>query len=235
MHGCKNLIFSSSATVYPNTAVPPFVETDAGPGNVRYGTIRTGNNPYGTSKIMCEQILHDVAAADPSWHILCLRYFNPVGNHASGKIGDTIKGSLYNNLFPAICGALRSEKPLQIFGADYNTADGTAVRDYIHVCDLAEAHVRGASYLQVRPGISLLGRIQCMNVGCGHGHSVLEIVREFQNQGVPLKYEMCPRRIGDAENVYADIGLMKRELEWVPSRSLKSMVNDTLHFFNAHN
>jgi UDP-glucose 4-epimerase len=224
---CKTFIFSSSATVYPSSVRPPFRENDAGPGNMRYNTMIAGNNPYGTSKIMCEQILHDIAAADPSWQILCLRYFNPVGNHSSGNIGDTVKGSQYNNLFPAILGAVQAGQPVQVFGGDYNTCDGTAVRDYIHVSDLAEAHVRGLNHMKTQNGIV------CMNIGCGQGHSVLEIIKEFQQQGLPLKYNIASRRVGDADIVFADTQFMERALGWKPTRSLQTMVQDTLAFFNS--
>ncbi len=228
--GCKNLIFSSSCTVYSDVCELPYREDGmAGAGNVRYNTIISGNHPYGTSKIMGEQILHDLCAADPTWNVVILRYFNPVGSHASGLIGDPFDTTRkHMNLFPAILRAKATGVPIKIFGDTYPTPDGTAVRDYIHVCDVAAAHVDASEWSSEKGG-----GISCFNIGLGKGVSVKEIVQEFEAQGFSVATEIVERRKGDAAMAYANTEAASRQLGWAPRFSLQDMVRDTILYFTS--
>jgi UDP-glucose 4-epimerase len=224
---CPNFIFSSSATVYPHTAVQPLTEDVRAEASKRsYETIVTGQSPYGTSKLMCEQILHDIATADPFWNFTVLRYFNPVGNHHSRLIGDdfvTTKKSM--NLFTAILNNKVHNKTVKIFGDTYKTRDGTCVRDYIHVIDIANAHIKAAEYSNGKTGLEVF------NLGTGQGYSVLEIVNKFNECGLKVEYEIVPPRKGDVAEVYADCRKAKNILKWQPEYSLDNMVQDTVEYF----
>jgi UDP-glucose 4-epimerase len=225
---CKNFIFSSSATLYPPTASVPLVETaPAGAGNNRYGDLLTGNNPYGTTKIIGEQILHDIADADPTWSIKCLRYFNPAGYHYSGLIGEDFKGNQsYINLFPTILYNKYFNKTFTVLGNDYNTSDGTPIRDYIHAMDVATAHMKSIE-LKTQGCISL-------NIGLGVGLSVLDILNEFNKQGFNIEYNIGPRRKGDAECIYADCKRFHILTNWTPKYNLQDMVRDTIKYYEMN-
>ena len=227
--GCKNLIFSSSCTVYSDVCALPYREDGmAGAGNIRYNTIISGNHPYGTSKIMGEQILHDLCGNDPAWNVVILRYFNPVGAHRSGLIGDPFTAKRkHMNLFPAILRAKATGVPIKIFGDTYPTPDGTAMRDYIHVCDVASAHVEACDYQTESDGLS------CFNIGLGKGVSVKEIIQEFEAQGFSVPTEIVERRKGDAAMAYADTSLATSKLGWGARFSLQDMVRDTLVYFTS--
>ena len=210
----RRLVFSSSATVYDPKAPMPLKETSpVGPVN-----------PYGRSKLMIEQILHDIAAADPAWRVLCLRYFNPVGAHESGMIGEDPRGEP-NNLMPYVAQvAVGRLSRLSIFGDDYPTPDGTGVRDYIHVVDLAAGHVAAVERLMDDP----VDEVRIVNLGSGRGHSVLELVRAFgRATGVEVPYEIIERRPGDVAVSLADPALSLRYLGWRPNRDLDTMCADT--------
>lgn len=230
--GCRNFIFSSSATVYSHEATLPYREIDgAGALDDRYGTIRTAPHPYGNTKVICEQILHDMVAVPggkaASWNVVILRYFNPVGSHSSGLIGDSFKKGRANNLFPAILGAVAANEELAVFGSDYaGTVDGTPARDYIHVIDLAAAHV---SVLSCEPTAN--GRPRCYNVGLGHAYTVKEVLDEFARQGLPVRFRMAERRRGDAEASFCDNAAILADIEWRPKYGLSDMVRDTIRFF----
>jgi UDP-glucose 4-epimerase len=229
--GCHNFIFSSSATVYPHSAPLPYTESSgfAGASSDRYPEIINGPHPYGNTKIICEQILQDIVKGDKTfgWNITVLRYFNPVGAHPSGLLGDPYKAGKANNLFPAILGAHIRDEPLSVFGSDYNTSDGTAIRDYIHVVDLARAHVM--------VDIDTKG-IHTYNVGLGNGHTVLEVINKFQEKGFEIKYNLSPRREGDVEASYCDNKKLTGAFGWVPLFNLDDMVTHTLGYFNKfHN
>jgi UDP-glucose 4-epimerase len=212
-HGVRTIAFSSSATVYGTVAQMPIAET-----------IPTGPvNPYGHSKLMIEQMLHDLALADPSWRVLCLRYFNPVGAHASGTMGEDPRG-VPNNLMPYVAQVAAGRLPqLRIFGSDYPTPDGTGLRDYIHVSDLAAGHVAAVNRLVAREPVP-----RVMNLGTGRGHSVLEVVRAFEHAtGRSIPYLIVDRRPGDAAVSYADPTLAHRVLGWTACRDLTQMCADT--------
>jgi UDP-glucose 4-epimerase len=210
--GIKQIIFSSSATVYGDPATLPI--TEAFPLSV--------TNPYGRTKLMIEQILGDLFMSDPEWHIALLRYFNPVGAHPSGLIGEDPRG-IPNNLVPYIARvAIGSLDRVRVFGNDYDTPDGTGVRDYIHVSDLAEGHVKTLSRLTAAPGILVY------NLGTGKGYSVLEMIQGFQRAcGRAIAYEVVPRRPGDIPACWADPGKAKKELGWEAVRTLDDMCADT--------
>lgn len=211
-HGVKKLIFSSSATVYDQDNKMPLDEN-----------AKTGNctNPYGWTKYMIEQILKGVANADKDWSIVLLRYFNPVGAHASGLIGEEPNG-IPNNLMPYICRVANGKLPkLNVFGNDYPTPDGTGVRDYIHVVDLAQGHVASLSYLYRHTGA------EAINLGTGHGYSVLDMVKAFEKvNNVKVLYEITARRAGDVATVYANPEKAKKELLWEAKLGLEDMVRD---------
>ena len=211
------LIFSSSATVYGDNNPIPYLE----------GMPLSATSPYGRSKVMCEQILMDVATAEPSWQIIALRYFNPVGAHPSGEIGEDPRG-IPNNLMPYIAQvAVGRRERLSVFGDDYPTRDGTGVRDYIHVCDLARGHL--AAVAATNPGY------QAINLGAGFGHSVLEVVEAFERAcGVNVPYHVEPRRAGDIAEFYAHPGLAKARLNWQAELSLEQMCADSWRFQQAN-
>ncbi len=211
-HGVKNIIFSSSATVYGTPAEIPVTE------KCPKGDI---TNPYGQTKSMLEQMLMDIQKADPEWNVILLRYFNPIGAHKSGKIGENPNG-IPNNLMPYVTQvAVGKLKCLGVFGNDYDTPDGTGVRDYIHVVDLALGHVKSIEKLKENPGLKIY------NLGTGTGYSVLDIVKNFEEAtGVAVPYEIKPRRAGDIATNYADASLAKEELGWVAQRGIKEMCED---------
>lgn len=210
--GVHSLIFSSSATIYGDSAKSPITE-EGGTG--------VTNNPYGTSKYVVERFLKELSPSNDKWKVISLRYFNPVGAHESGRIGEDLSGRP-TNLVPVIGNvALGKEKKLSIFGSDYNTADGTAVRDYIHVCDLAEGHVCALRYLPKVTGF------ESFNLGTGQGFSVLEVVKMFESvTKVPIKYDFTERRYGDIEKSFASSTKAKALLGWAAERSLESMIED---------
>lgn len=212
-HDCRNLVFSSSATVYGNPHALPIKE-DFPIGGV--------TNPYGRTKVMQEDIFRDFAVADPRWNILLLRYFNPIGAHESGLIGEDPNG-IPNNLMPYITkvAAGKLEK-VHVFGNDYNTPDGTGVRDYIHVMDLAEGHVKAVEKLDSKPGV------KAINLGTGRGYSVLEIIQAFSKAcGKEIPYVIDPRRDGDIDACYADPSLAEKELGWKAQYGLEKMCEDS--------
>ncbi|GAB7078411.1 UDP-glucose 4-epimerase GalE [Megalodesulfovibrio paquesii] len=210
-HGVKRFVFSSSATVYGVPDAVPIAE-DA--------PVRV-TNPYGRTKLMVEEILQDVHQADPEWSIALLRYFNPVGGHASGLLGERPHG-VPNNLMPYICQVASGRlAQLRVFGADYPTRDGTGVRDYIHVQDLAEGHTLAVEQLMAQPGLRI------WNLGTGTGYSVLEMVRAFEQiNNVAVPYQISPRRDGDVAECYANPNKARTELKWVAKRGLEEMVRD---------
>lgn len=212
-HGCKNLVFSSSATVYGDPAFVPITE-ECPKGQC--------TNPYGQTKSMLEQILIDLNVADPEWNIILLRYFNPIGAHKSGLIGEDPKG-IPNNLVPYIAQvAVGKLACLGVFGDDYDTHDGTGVRDYIHVVDLAIGHVRAIEKLNDKEGVSLY------NLGTGTGYSVLDVVKAYEKAcGKEIKYEIKPRRPGDIATCYADASKALNELHWKAERGIEEMCEDS--------
>jgi UDP-glucose 4-epimerase len=211
-HNVKNIVFSSSATVYGETNQPPLRE-DMARG--------VATNPYGWTKIMMEQILEDVHKADPEWNMVMLRYFNPVGAHPSGRIGEDPNG-IPNNLLPYISQVAVGKLPeLKIFGSDYPTPDGTPIRDYIHVVDLAIGHVCALKKLEEDPGYLIY------NLGTGQGSSVLEVVHAFEKAyGKPVPHVIVGRRPGDLPVSYADPTKAERELDWKAERTLDEMCAD---------
>jgi UDP-glucose 4-epimerase len=210
-HGVKTMVFSSSATVYGDPATVP----------VREDFPLSATNPYGQTKLIMEQVFRDLYRADPSWNIALLRYFNPVGAHESGRIGEDPNG-IPNNLFPYITQVAVGKLPkLQIHGGDYPTPDGTGVRDFIHVVDLAIGHLKALEKLKGRTGCT------AYNLGTGRGHSVLEAVRAFEKaSGRKIAYQIGPRRPGDAASSYCDPSLAERELGWKAERDLDAMCRD---------
>lgn len=211
-HDVKRIVFSSSATVYRSDAGMPVDEESP------LGCI----NPYGWTKFMGEEILRDVAKAEPDWSVVLLRYFNPIGAHESGKIGEDPNG-VPNNLMPYITQtALGRLKELHVFGNDYPTPDGTGVRDYIHVVDLAEGHVAAIEYARDHTGC------EAFNLGTGEGYSVLDIVHAFERVNhIKVPYEIAPRRAGDPPTVYAKVGKAETMLHWKARRSLDQMCADS--------
>lgn len=218
--GVFQLVFSSSATVYGDPTSVPIVED-----------MPTGEpaNPYGRSKLMVEQILRDLAASDPRWSIALLRYFNPVGAHASGLMGEDPNG-IPNNLLPYMAQvAVGKLAELAVFGNDYPTRDGTGVRDYIHVVDLADGHLKALQAIGQRSGVSV------WNLGTGVGYSVLEMVRAFEQAcGKSLPLRMAPRRAGDIAQCWADPTKAARELGWRAQRQLSDMMQDTWRWQSNH-
>ena len=211
-HGCKNIIFSSSATVYGDPAIIPITE-QCPKGHC--------TNPYGQTKSMLEEVLMDVQKADKEWNVVILRYFNPIGAHQSGKIGENPNG-IPNNLMPYITQLAIGKRPeLGVFGSDYDTHDGTGVRDYIHVCDLAAGHVCALKAIQRNCGLGIY------NLGTGHGYSVLDVVKAFEKaNGVPVKYSLKPRRPGDIATCYCDPTKAKEELDWQAQYGIEEMCRD---------
>jgi len=211
-HGCKTIVFSSSATVYGQPERLP----------IREDSPLATTSPYGATKLMSEGILSDIERADPAWHVALLRYFNPVGAHESGTIGEDPRGTP-NNLMPYVTQVAIGKRPrLQVFGADYDTPDGTGVRDYLHVVDLAEGHVAALRYL--------LGgaRSLTVNLGTGRGSSVLELIQAFERaSGRPVPYEVVARRPGDVAACYADPTLAERTIGWKATRDLDRMCADS--------
>jgi UDP-glucose 4-epimerase len=208
----RRIVFSSSATVYGDPAVVPIPETAP----------LTATNPYGRSKLMCEDALRELFAVDPHWQIAILRYFNPVGAHESGLIGESPNG-VPNNLMPYITQVASGQREyLQIFGNDYPTADGTGVRDYLHVMDLARGHLAALRALATDNP-----KLLTFNLGTGQGVSVLEMVNTFARiNGVPIPHRFVPRRAGDVAQCLADPQLAKQELDWQTELSLESMCRD---------
>ena len=211
--GVKRIVFSSSATVYSGDNEMPLRETS-----------KTGNctNPYGWTKYMGEQILRDLTVADPEWSVVLLRYFNPVGAHESGLIGEHPNG-IPNNLMPFISQtAIGKRHHLSVFGNDYDTHDGTGVRDYIHVVDLAKGHVAAIAHLLKTPGESVF------NLGTGTGYSVLDMVKAFETaNNIPVPYEIAPRRPGDLATCYADPAKSAEVLGWKATKDQTDMCRDT--------
>ncbi|MDR1409230.1 MAG: UDP-glucose 4-epimerase GalE [Oscillospiraceae bacterium] len=211
--GCKSIVFSSSATVYGGENVSPLRE-DMPEGRT--------TNPYGTTKLTIEKILRELCVSDPEWSVSLLRYFNPIGAHKSGLIGEFPNGEP-NNLMPYITQvAAKKLKKLKVFGSDYNTPDGTGVRDYIHVVDLAKGHIRALE--------RVLGRTGCetFNLGTGQGYSVLEIVKSFVRvTGQKVPYDIAPRREGDIATCYSDPSLAEKELGWKAELGLDEMCEDS--------
>lgn len=211
-HNVKNMIFSSSATVYGDPAFVPITE-ECPKGQC--------TNPYGWTKSMLEQILSDIQKADPEWNIVLLRYFNPIGAHKSGTIGENPNG-IPNNLMPYVTQvAVGKLKELGVFGNDYDTPDGTGVRDYIHVVDLARGHVMALKKLQGNAGLNIY------NLGTGNGYSVLDLVNNFQEAtGVKVPYSIKPRRPGDIATCYASADKAYEELGWKAEFGIKEMCED---------
>jgi UDP-glucose 4-epimerase len=210
--GVKTLVFSSSATVYGSPQYLPLDELH----------LTSATNPYGRSKLQIEEILADVAVSDPAMRICCLRYFNPVGAHPSGLIGEDPRG-IPNNLMPYVAKVAAGELPsLGVFGKDYDTPDGTGVRDYIHVMDLAEGHLAALNFLQHQAGW------HAINLGTGQGYSVLDMVRAFERaSGRPVAYEIKPRRAGDVASCYANPAKAAELLGWKATRGLEEMCDST--------
>lgn len=209
----KSIVFSSSATVYGTENVAPFLEempTD------------TSNNPYGYTKVVIEHMLKDLSVADSDWSVTLLRYFNPIGAHASGRIGEDPQG-IPNNLMPYVTQvAIGKREKLSVFGNDYDTHDGTGVRDYIHVVDLALGHIKALEHNQANKGVGVF------NLGTGIGYSVLDLVKAFEEANdIEIKYEIVDRRPGDNDIAYADANHAKNELGWVATRNLVDMCRDS--------
>lgn len=212
-HGCKNIIFSSSATVYGDPVTIPITE-ECPKGSC--------TNPYGWTKSMLEQILSDIQKADPEWNVVLLRYFNPIGAHPSGRIGENPNG-IPNNLMPYITQVAVGKRPeLGVFGNDYDTPDGTGVRDYIHVVDLANGHVKALADIERRNGLSIY------NLGTGHGYSVLDVVKAFEKAtGMKVPYRIQPRRPGDIATCYSDPAKAARQLGWSAQYDIEDMCRDS--------
>ena len=218
-YGVRRFVFSSSATVYGMHNTAPFTEDMP----------VSATNPYGYTKVMIEQILRDVCHADSTWNVALLRYFNPIGAHASGLIGENPNG-IPNNLMPYIMKIAVGKLPeLRVFGDDYPTPDGTGVRDYIHVCDLAAGHVKALEKID-----SLKGA-RAFNLGTGKGSSVLDVVHAFERaSGVKIPYKVTPRRAGDIATCYADCTRAKEELGWEAKYTLDDMCRDNWNFIRKN-
>ncbi len=219
-YGVRNMVFSSSATVYTGAlGKPPYQAlTEESPLAV--------TNPYGRTKLMIEEILRDLHQSESGWNIISLRYFNPIGAHESGLLGDDPNG-IPNNLMPYIVqvAAGKLEK-LNVFGDDYNTIDGTGVRDYIHIMDLADGHAAALKKLKESSGI-----FAAYNLGTGQGYSVLDIIRTFSKvNGIEIPYVIAPRRDGDVDTCFADPSKAERELGWKATKSLEDMCRDSWNF-----
>ena len=212
-HGVKNLIFSSSATVYGEQEVMPINEDM---------TKKPATNPYGWTKWMIEEILKDVHTSDPEWNIILLRYFNPIGAHKSGLIGEDPKG-IPNNLVPYVAQTAIGKRPfLQVHGDDYDTHDGTGVRDYIHVVDLAIGHLKAVEKLTEKPGVCVY------NLGTGNGYSVLDVLHAYEKAcGHEIPYKVGPRRAGDLATCYGDPSKAEREMGWKAQYGIEDMCADS--------
>ncbi len=212
-HNVKNIVFSSSATVYGDPAQIPITE------NCPKGQ---PTNPYGWTKSMLEQVLTDIHTSDPEWNVVLLRYFNPIGAHKSGIIGEDPKG-IPNNLVPYVAQVAVGKRPaLGVFGNDYDTPDGTGVRDYIHVVDLAQGHVKAIEKIKENPGVEVY------NLGTGNGYSVLQVVAAFEKAcGHAIPYEIKPRREGDIATCYCDPKKAKEELGWEAKYGIDEMCEDS--------
>ena len=215
-YNCKRIVFSSSATVYGDPEIVPITEE-----------CKTGGttNPYGTTKLFIERILQDVYVADNEFSIALLRYFNPIGAHESGLIGED-PNDIQNNLMPYITGVASGKlEILSVFGNDYPTKDGTGVRDYIHVVDLAKGHLKALAKIRQEAGVKIY------NLGTGHGYSVLDLVNTFQKvNNVEVKYKIVGRRAGDIATCYADPSKAKKELGWVAEKGIEDMCKDSWNF-----
>jgi len=216
-YNCKKIIFSSSATVYGDQGVAKLVES-MGRGQT--------TNPYGTTKAMIEKILEDLYESDKTWGIVILRYFNPIGAHESGLIGDNPNG-IPNNLMPYIQRVAAKQLPeLSVFGNDYPTRDGTGIRDYIHVVDLAQGHINAMEKISKEQN-----GVYIYNLGTGTGYSVLEMVNAFENvNSVKVPYKITERRAGDLAEIFADPTKAKEELNWVAQKTLEDMCKDSWKF-----
>ena len=212
-HGVKNIIFSSSSTVYGDPDSVPVTEESP---------VKKCTNPYGSTKSMQETSFTDIYNADKEWNIVLLRYFNPIGAHPSGKIGENPNG-IPNNLMPYITQVAVGKMPfLRVFGNDYPTHDGTGVRDYIHVVDLAKGHVKALDRLKANCGLAIY------NLGTGKGYSVLDIVKNFEEaSGVKIQYEIQARRAGDIAENYADASKAEREMGWKAEKGIREMCEDS--------
>lgn len=218
-HNCKRLVFSSSATVYGNPASVPINEDfPLGPTT----------NPYGTTKLMIEQILRDLYVSDHEWNIALLRYFNPIGAHKSGLLGES-PNDIPNNLMPYIVKVANKELPyLHVYGNDYDTPDGTGVRDYIHVVDLAKGHVNAVNKVMEPIGVD------AYNLGTGNGYSVLDVVNTFARvNNIEVPYQIDPRRPGDIAQCYASTDKAFKELGWKAEKGLEEMCADAWHFLHV--
>ena len=211
-YDCKKIVFSSSATVYGDPHTTPITEDFP----------LSATNPYGKTKLFIEEILRDVYVSDESWSIALLRYFNPVGAHASGTIGEDPNG-IPNNLMPFIAQtAVGKREYLSIFGGDYDTPDGTGVRDYIHVVDLAAGHLKAVEYLEQKEGVLTV------NLGTGNGYSVLDMVKAFEKaSGKKVAYKIAPRRAGDIAKCFADPAYAKKVLNWQAEKTVDEMCQDS--------
>ena len=210
-HGVKRLVFSSSATVYGNPSESPIKETSE----------LSATNPYGQTKLTIEHILRDLCVSDPEWKVSLLRYFNPVGAHESGRIGEDPTG-IPNNLMPYVTQvAVGKRKRLSVFGSDYPTHDGTGVRDYIHVADLAKGHLKALEHLEQESGA------EAYNLGTGQGSSVLDVIKTFEKvTGKKIPYELTDRRPGDAAICYANVEKARNVLGWETEKDLEDMCRD---------
>ena len=219
-YNCKKIVFSSSATVYGNPKTVPIKEDFP----------LSTTNPYGSTKLMIEQILKDVAVADNEFSCILLRYFNPIGAHESGLIGENPNG-IPNNLMPYIARVATGQyEKLNVFGNDYDTPDGTGVRDYIHVVDLAKGHIKAIEKARNMKGV------EAYNLGTGKGYSVLDLVKTFEKvNNVTVKYEIVPRRPGDIAICYADPSKAKEELGWTAEKDVEDMCRDTWNFIQKTN
>lgn len=218
--GCKKIIFSSSATVYGNPHAVPIIE------NFPVGEI---TNPYGATKLMCEDILKDLQHAEPDWGVCLLRYFNPIGAHESGLIGEEPNG-IPNNLMPYIVKVASKQLPqLNVFGNDYPTYDGTGVRDYLHVVDLAKGHVCALKKLLGEKGVLVY------NLGTGKGTSVLDLVETFKKvNNIEVPYVIAPRRAGDIPECYANADKALKELGWRAEKNVEDMCRDSWNYYLKH-
>lgn len=216
---CKNIIFSSSATVYGNPEIVPITETSP----------LSATNPYGRTKLMLEEVLTDLSKSDKDWNIVLLRYFNPIGAHVSGDLGEDPRG-IPNNLLPYVTQvAVGKLAQVSVFGDDYNTLDGTGVRDYIHVVDLAKGHVAALKRLEPGTGLSIY------NLGTGQGYSVLEIIEHMSaTVGQPIPYQIVERRPGDIATCYAQVDKAARELGWRAEFGIERMCQDAWRWQRQH-